>query len=263
MEMQVRLDFKVTGQNMTDFDHREQEIHASSGADRLCAPQKPQKRDSGDYVALIDHRTLKRECLVQTLNEHGNSLNALGFSSLGDWRATEQRSGRLRAVLYHAAPGTPEEVDNEIAAVVAEFEPVAVVVLAEDQDLRRILKIIELGVRGYIPTSVDIDVCIQAINLAAAGGRFLPAGSFLSARGFLGLVGAGAPTDEHEFTPRQSAIADALRRGKANRLIAREMNLSESTVKVHIRNIMKKLGATNRTEVAFKIGDPPARQLAI
>ena len=48
---------------------------------------------------------------------------------------------------------------------------------------------------------------------------------------------------------------DALRRGKANKIIAYELNLRESTVKVHVRNIMKKLKATNRTEVAFKIRD--------
>lgn len=57
------------------------------------------------------------------------------------------------------------------------------------------------------------------------------------------------------FTARQSAVAEGLRRGKANKIIAYELNLCESTVKVHIRNIMKKLGATNRTEVAYKIGD--------
>ena len=38
-------------------------------------------------------------------------------------------------------------------------------------------------------------------------------------------------------------------------MIARELNLCESTVKVHIRNIMKKLGATNRTEVACKVSE--------
>ncbi|NTJ10523.1 helix-turn-helix domain-containing protein, partial [Rhizobium lusitanum] len=48
-------------------------------------------------------------------------------------------------------------------------------------------------------------------------------------------------------------VAEALRRGKANKIIAYEMDLCESTVKVHIRNIMKKLNATNRTEVAYKI----------
>jgi DNA-binding NarL/FixJ family response regulator len=44
---------------------------------------------------------------------------------------------------------------------------------------------------------------------------------------------------------------EALRRGKANKIIAYELNMRESTVKVHVRNIMKKLKAKNRTEVAF------------
>jgi DNA-binding NarL/FixJ family response regulator len=46
-------------------------------------------------------------------------------------------------------------------------------------------------------------------------------------------------------------VIDALRRGKPNKIIANELNMRESTVKVHVRNIMKKLNATNRTQVAY------------
>jgi DNA-binding NarL/FixJ family response regulator len=53
------------------------------------------------------------------------------------------------------------------------------------------------------------------------------------------------------FTRRQVAVIDALRKGKANKIIAYELNMCESTVKVHVRNIMKKLNAKNRTEVAY------------
>jgi DNA-binding NarL/FixJ family response regulator len=53
------------------------------------------------------------------------------------------------------------------------------------------------------------------------------------------------------FTARQSAVVEAVRHGKANKVIAYELNMRESTVKVHIRNIMRKLKARNRTEVAF------------
>lgn len=53
------------------------------------------------------------------------------------------------------------------------------------------------------------------------------------------------------LTERQTAVIEALRRGKANKIIAYELNMKESTVKVHVRNIMKKLNAKNRTEVAF------------
>jgi DNA-binding NarL/FixJ family response regulator len=45
---------------------------------------------------------------------------------------------------------------------------------------------------------------------------------------------------------------EGIRRGKPNKIIAYELNMCESTVKVHVRAIMKKLKATNRTEVAFK-----------
>jgi DNA-binding NarL/FixJ family response regulator len=55
------------------------------------------------------------------------------------------------------------------------------------------------------------------------------------------------------FTARQAAVADRLRRGKPNKLIAYELNMCESTVKVHIRNIMKKLRASNRTEAGYKL----------
>jgi DNA-binding NarL/FixJ family response regulator len=53
------------------------------------------------------------------------------------------------------------------------------------------------------------------------------------------------------FTPRQTAVVESLRRGKANKVIAFELNMCESTVKVHVRNVMRKLKARNRTEVAF------------
>ena len=55
------------------------------------------------------------------------------------------------------------------------------------------------------------------------------------------------------FTMREAGVVEALRQGKPNKIIAYELNLCESTVKVHIRNIMKKLKATNRTEIAYKI----------
>src|SRR4030042_1914296 len=53
------------------------------------------------------------------------------------------------------------------------------------------------------------------------------------------------------FTARQTSVVRALCMGKPNKTIAHELNMRESTVKVHVRNIMKKLSARNRTEVAL------------
>ena len=55
------------------------------------------------------------------------------------------------------------------------------------------------------------------------------------------------------LTQRQAAVAEALRHGKSNKIIAYELNMCENTVKVHIRSILKKLHATNRTEAAFRL----------
>ena len=57
--------------------------------------------------------------------------------------------------------------------------------------------------------------------------------------------------EEHVFSPRQLSVARALRKGTPNKIIAYELNMCESTVKVHVRNIMKKLKAKNRTEIAY------------
>ena len=54
------------------------------------------------------------------------------------------------------------------------------------------------------------------------------------------------------LTTRQIAVLSHLQQGKANKIIAHELRMSESTVKVHVRNIMRKMGATNRTQAAYR-----------
>ncbi len=54
------------------------------------------------------------------------------------------------------------------------------------------------------------------------------------------------------FTPRELQVIDALQRGRSNKVIASDLKLSENTVKVHVRHIMRKLRATNRTQAALR-----------
>ena len=54
-----------------------------------------------------------------------------------------------------------------------------------------------------------------------------------------------------KLTVRQGDVMEQLQLGKANKIIAFDLGMSESTVKVHVRNIMRKMGATNRTQAAF------------
>ena len=73
----------------------------------------------------------------------------------------------------------------------------------------------------------------------------------LLARGGPGDAPSEPPTSGL-VTARELAVIRAIQKGKSNKVIAYELNMCESTVKVHVRNIMKKLNAKNRTDVAIK-----------
>ncbi|HEV7250947.1 MAG TPA: response regulator transcription factor [Shinella sp.] len=218
--------------------------------------RQSQRYAVNDYVAIFDKRNLDRECLANSLDSHQIGISIFTFSGLTSWQQRKGALGTLRAALLNIGSNsvTDPGLRDEITQLVTTLEPVPVVVLSDNQDIEHVLQVIDLGVHGLIPSTVDIDVCIEAIGLAIAGGQFVPASSVLAMRGLLGSY-ASRKICGSAFTVRQAAVAEALRRGKANKMIARELNLCESTVKVHIRNIMKKLGATNRTEVACKVGE--------
>ena len=117
-----------------------------------------------------------------------------------------------------------------------------------------VVQVLAYGVRGSIPTSADLNIAIEAIQLAQSGGIFVPANCLVqSHRQGHARSATSADPLSGLFTKQHAAVADAIRRGKANKIIAYESNLAESTVRVHIRNFMRKVQAGNRTEVAFKI----------
>lgn len=133
--------------------------------------------------------------------------------------------------------------------------PPPVVVLSDVEDTDRIVDALNRGACGYIPTNLSLAVAIEAMRLVRAGGKFVPASSLIAAHRVAESVESSQRPSAGVFTARQIAVVEALRMGKANKLIAYELNMCESTVKVHVRNIMKKLKAKNRTQVAFMAGE--------
>ncbi|MCO5063898.1 MAG: response regulator transcription factor [Rhizobiaceae bacterium] len=223
----------------------------------MQAKQFALHHDYDRMLALIDPRALDRECFAQSLRSHDATTEITPFASIQDWKQARDRHAQFSAILYNIGGRrvTDPAVGEELAKLAAEFKSIPVIVLADTDDLAQILKALEYGARGYIPTSVGISVCVEAISLALAGGVFVPASSVMGVRQVLTSQSEAARHMAGMFTGRQTEVVEALRRGKANKIIAYELNLRESTVKVHIRNIMRKLKATNRTEVACKINE--------
>jgi DNA-binding NarL/FixJ family response regulator len=127
-----------------------------------------------------------------------------------------------------------------------------VVVMSDMDALPKVLVALKAGVRGYIPTSTPLPIAMEAMRLVSAGGTYIPAECVLAASTTAIWQPTSHISNQNPFTTRQLQVVEALRRGKANKLIAYELNMCESTVKVHVRQIMKKLNARNRTEAAFK-----------
>jgi len=123
--------------------------------------------------------------------------------------------------------------------------------------------LIQRNVTGIITADSSIEMTIAALRFALAGGRFAP--PVLAPGKAAAHNQTSCPqtmraetlelTSHHDtaFTPREIEVLHRLRQGLQNKIIAYELGISESTVKVHLRNVMKKLHASNRTQVAFML----------
>jgi len=222
--------------------------------DDLDTSSPAESRDGNCLVVIVDKRALERECLARGIVEHNPALTVTAVGSLDEFQhlSSETEAAAILVVLGGRKVSDPR-VSAELSQLVENFRGVSVIVVADSDEPSEILAALECGARGYIPTSVKVRVAAGAIALACAGGTFVPASGVLAMRE---MIHANANTSRPPtgmFTTREAAVVEALRKGKANKIIAYELNLAESTVKVHIRNIMKKLKATNRTEVAYKL----------
>jgi DNA-binding NarL/FixJ family response regulator len=211
----------------------------------LTAPTK-------NFIVVIDAHLFSRECLLRVLGEECSGRVA-SFSTVDQWVNSPQLGSTSVVVLcqYGRSPADAMREVERLCEFSAQTGDCPVVVLSNNEDPDLIVKMLGKSVRGYIPTSLSVAIVVQAIELARAGGVYVPASSLIAAHRPPEEPLAPAQKVNNLFTARQAAVVDALRRGKANKIIAYELKMRESTVKVHVRNIMKKLHATNRTEVAY------------
>ena len=147
----------------------------------------------------------------------------------------------------------------------AAFESSSVVVVSSDDDPRVIRKAIELGACGFVPKSSTPQVLIAALRLVLAGGTYLPPHVLLAWEAATPPPPPPPPAPVQRpdgLSERQLEVLLKAVQGKANKAIAREMNLSEGTVKAHLSAAFRALGVQNRTEAVFaaaRVGlTPPA-----
>ncbi len=136
----------------------------------------------------------------------------------------------------------------ELVAIRNLAPAVPVVIISCLDDANLVKQAINCGAAGYIPKTSSTEDCSAGLKRVLEGGVYIPnAGEEKRAH-----KGKGSEFDP--LTPRQLAVLGLLAAGKSNKEIARELAISDLTVKVHITTIFRKLGVATRAQaiVAFQ-----------
>jgi DNA-binding NarL/FixJ family response regulator len=121
-----------------------------------------------------------------------------------------------------------------------------VVILTTFSDRRRILAALDAGAVGYLLKDAEHDEIIRGVVAAAAGDAPLAP---RAAREM--LAERTRPQDEPGLSARELEVLRLVARGMPNKLIARELHISEKTVKAHLTSVFSQLGVTDRTQAAL------------
>jgi DNA-binding NarL/FixJ family response regulator len=234
-------------------------------ADPLLPSRKP-----ATIILLVDERAWTREALARALEAVRRDIRVLRFRNCSELRGEGDQAGASVVLLNLTGVDLPDyDVTAAVAAVHSVLPGIPIVAIADSMDAEQILDAIERGLNGYIPNTLELRLVIEALRYVIAGGTFVPAEPVLASLDTASYPRlqhnppTGAPASRavgtngttpaflNTLTPRESAVMEGVRQGHSNKQIARELDLREPTVKVHIRHIMRKLGVRNRTQVAL------------
>lgn len=120
---------------------------------------------------------------------------------------------------------------------------VKIIALSACEDVRKIMKILDLGIKGYIPKRADTKAVKEALKNILNGGTYFP--TALSKNNSEVSDIPRYKVKIKNLTNRQSQVLDLIAEGKSNKQIAYEMGVSEATVKLHINALLRSLNVNN------------------
>jgi DNA-binding NarL/FixJ family response regulator len=195
-------------------------------------------------VAVIDPCDRFRQCVASCVSASTRFV-VEGYTSVDEF-LDHRKSPAPRIVMFCSRAGKHSATLGEISRLLNRNPSWQVVVLADAEDRGLLVDFLRLGARGVIPPSYPVKAVTEVLQTVLAGGTFAPFEDFP----------AGPPNSARRLMPgnggltnREDQVVSLLRSGKPNKQIAYELGLSIGTVKIHLHNIMLKLGAHNRIQV--------------
>lgn len=211
-------------------------------------------------ILVIDDHPLIREALRHVLAQLDSGLDLLEAADCDTGMEFAERHPDLDLVLLDLSlPGSSDLSALELFRRRFPAIPVVVVSARDEHDL--VLGALDAGAMGFIPKTSSNSLMINALRLVLSGGVYVPPQALPGAE----PAHAGVPprAARHEegavavsaadlgLTERQADVLDLMLQGMPNKLICRELNLAEGTVKIHVTAILKALNVANRTQAVL------------
>ena len=192
-------------------------------------------------VAIFDGNTLFRQGLIQLL--------PADFDVVAQAASVEDGLAQLaqRSVDVILMDADARSASAAIASIKAAQPAAKIVYLTDGVDGDRLRSVLEAGADGYLTRNRSIEALAQALRLVALGEKVFP--SDLAA--LMTSRNASTPTGPRGISTRETQILQFLLAGESNKAIGRHLAITEATVKVHLKSLLRKINASNRTQAAI------------
>ena len=200
-------------------------------------------------IALIDDHTLFRSGIKALLSRQ-NDFEVIGEAA--DGLSGVKLVAQTRPDIVLLDLDMPVMNAREALAQILSAHPEqTVVMLTVSEDSDDLTECMRLGARGFLLKNINADFLLDSIRKAVDGDNvFSPE---MTARLVQSLISPAAPPKNNalsSLTPRELEILGYLAAGHSNKVIARRLDLAESTIKVHVQNILRKLELSSRVQAA-------------
>jgi DNA-binding NarL/FixJ family response regulator len=202
-------------------------------------------------ILVIDDHPLIQEALRHVLAALDPALEFVQAQDASEAHAALSREPDTDLILLDLAlPGC--DGFDLLAELRREWPGMPVLVLSATHDRETVEHALDLGAMGFIPKTANTRVLLQALQLVLAGGVYVPSEPLGASAAVRPRATVTRP-EQLGLTLRQADVLKLLVQGKPNKLICRDLKLSEGTVKVHVSAILRALNVRNRTQVVIEL----------
>jgi two-component system, NarL family, nitrate/nitrite response regulator NarL len=202
-------------------------------------------------ILVADDHPLYREAAATQIQRLFREAHIDQVASLDELRSFVEEPGSvfdLFLIDFHM-PGITLDALTDL---VQRYPNTPLAVVSGTAQRAEIRSAIRFGVRGFIPKTATGDYLAHALKLLLAGGTSVPTEVVLDGEEMAATAinGTGAAPWLRLLTQRETEVLKGVTRGLSNKEIARELNLAEVTIKLHLRSVFRKIGARSRADAA-------------